>query len=219
MKLLKEILETYYNAVFDSNRDKAVEIVKTAVDNGIKPEEIVFKIVVPTIERLLTDLTEKQDATLAQHFICSKVSAEVTDAMIPLFAKKQAKKGRILLGTAMGDFHGLGKKIVAGCLKAHMFEVHDLGINVAPEKFVDEAVRLDADVIGVSSMMVHSARGEKGAAGVRKLLRERDLEGRIKLVVGGAPYQFDHKLYEIVGADAFAENGIEAVKIIENLVP
>jgi len=216
--IIKNVLEDYYDAVFDTNRDKALDVIQKAREKGVLPEDIVFEVVVPAIERMLSDLTTSHDATLAQHFICSKVSAEVTDAMVPLFRQEQIGRGTVILGTARGDFHGLGKKIVGGCLKANMFVVEDLGINVTPEKFVDEAQRLSAGVIGVSSMMVHSAKGDDGARGVRKLLDQNNLQEKIKLVVGGAPYRFDSHLYESVGADGWADNAIEAVKIIDTLM-
>jgi len=64
-------------------------------------------------------------------------------------------------------------------------------------------------------MMVHTARGELGCLGVRRLLRERGLEGQIKLIVGGAPYRHDDKLFEVVQADAWAVNGVVAGLIRE----
>jgi methanogenic corrinoid protein MtbC1 len=123
-----------------------------------------------------------------------------------------------VIGTAMGDMHSLGKSIVSGCLKAQMFEVIDLGSSVPPERFVDEAVAHNAQVIGVSSMMVHTALGEDGCLGVRRILKERGLEDRIKLVVGGTPYSFDPELCQMVKADAWAQDGISAGKIISDLI-
>ena len=218
MNIIKKTLEAYYEAVFDTNRDKALAVVQSALKKGVLPEDIVFEVVVPAIERMLLDLTQSHGATLAQHFICSKVSAEVTDAMVPLFRQKHTGKGTVIIGTARGDFHGLGKKIVGGCLKANMYDVQDLGINVSPEKFVEAAIEFDAGIIGVSAMMVHSAKGEQGALGVRRLLDEKKLQQKIKLVVGGAPYRFDPQLAAVVGADGWAENAIEAVSIIDSLM-
>lgn len=218
MNIIKKTLEDYYDAVFDTNRDKALDVIRQSIDKGALPEEIVFEVVVPAIERMLLDLTQTHGATLAQHFICSKVSAEVTDAMIPLFRQKHSGRGTVIIGTARGDFHGLGKKIVAGCLKANMYEVQDLGINVAPEKFIEAALEHDAGIIGISAMMVHSAKGEDGAIRVRRLLDEKKYQEDIKLVVGGAPYRFDPHLAEVVGADGWAENAIEAVNIIDVLM-
>jgi methanogenic corrinoid protein MtbC1 len=215
MHLIQETLDSYYDAVYDTNRDLALHVIDTALEKGITPEEIVFEVVIPAIDRMIKDLTVNLDATISQHFIASKVAEEVTESMVLKFKKKPGGEGTIVIGTAWNDFHGLGKKIVSGCLRAHLYNVHDLGLNVPAEKFVDAAVAENAGIIGVSTMMLHTAKGENGAILVRKLLKERGLEDKIKLIVGGAPYRFDPDLYQEVGADSWAENGVAAVKGIE----
>jgi methanogenic corrinoid protein MtbC1 len=67
-------------------------------------------------------------------------------------------------------------------------------------------------------MMVHTATGETGSLKVRALLKERGLEDKIKLAVGGAPYRFDPNLYQKVGADAWAADGVTAAKVIVQLI-
>jgi methanogenic corrinoid protein MtbC1 len=67
-------------------------------------------------------------------------------------------------------------------------------------------------------MMAHTARGENGCLGVRRLLKEGGLEERIRIIVGGAPYRFDPELYRVVGADAWAEDGITAGKVVTDLI-
>jgi len=67
-------------------------------------------------------------------------------------------------------------------------------------------------------MMVHTATGENGARRVRQILRERGLEDRFRLVVGGAPYRFDNELYESVGADGWAADGLSAGKMIVDMI-
>jgi methanogenic corrinoid protein MtbC1 len=67
-------------------------------------------------------------------------------------------------------------------------------------------------------MMVHTARSEQGCVAVRQLLKERQLEERIKIIVGGAPYTWDTELYKTVQADAWASDGISAGKIIKDLI-
>ncbi len=216
--MIKATLDSYYEAVFNTNRDQAFHVIDSALKKGITPEEVVFEVVVPAIDKMIKDLTISLDATISQHFMASKIAAEVTEAMIPKFKKKPKEEGHIVIGTPLGDFHGLGKKIVGGCLKAHFFTVTDLGLNVPAEKFVDEAVARKARIIGVSSMMLHTAMGENGAIKVRELLAERGLEDEIKLIVGGAPYRFDHDLYKKVGADGWGENGIVAAQVIRELI-
>jgi methanogenic corrinoid protein MtbC1 len=89
---------------------------------------------------------------------------------------------------------------------------------VLPQRFVDEALAQDAQVIAISAMMVHTATGENGCRKVREILRERGLEKRLRLVVGGAPYRFDNELYKSVGADAWAPDGLNASRVIVDLI-
>lgn len=67
-------------------------------------------------------------------------------------------------------------------------------------------------------MMVHTATGENGCLKVRQILKERGLEDKIKIIVGGAPYKFNKELYKTVKADAYAEDAISAGKLILELI-
>jgi methanogenic corrinoid protein MtbC1 len=211
-------MRLYADAVLDTDRDRALQIVTEAVEAQVSPEEVVFEIVLPSLESMMTAVSEGQGVSLAQHYMAAQIGAEVVEEMIPRFTARPATVGRVIIGTAPGDFHGLGKRIVTGCLKAMMVDVVDLGLNIPAERFVDEAVAREAQVIAVSTMMLHTALGEGGSRGVRRILRERGLEGRIRIAVGGAPYRFDPKLYRAVEADAWAENGILAGKVITDLI-
>ncbi|MBI2416307.1 MAG: cobalamin B12-binding domain-containing protein [Ignavibacteriales bacterium] len=217
MNKLDQIIEDYKEAVFDTDRQAALEIINEATRNGITPEEVVFEIVIPTIHSMMENVSSL-DTNLAQHFIAAQIAAEITEVMTAKFPESYTVAGSVVIGTSAGDLHGLGKRIVTGCLKAFMIDVTDLGLNVSPERFVDEAVARGAEVIGISSMMVHTARGENGCLKVRQILRERGLEQKIKIAVGGAPYRFDHNLYKTVQADAWAEDGIQACKVIMDLI-
>jgi len=166
----------------------------------------------------MANITRDPDANLAQHFMTAQIAAEVTEKMLEKFQQPPEMIGRVVIGTAAGDLHSLGKRIVMGCLKALMVDVVDLGVNVPPERFVDEALAREAQIIAVSAMMVHTATGENGARRVRQILRERGLEDRFRLVVGGAPYRFDNELYESVGADGWAADGLSAGKMIVDMI-
>ena len=218
MRQIQEIITSYNEAIFDTDREQALAVVKEAVADGVSPEDVVFKVVIPAIEQMMGAISERFDANLAQHFLTAQIAAEVTEEMLPLFKMPPTILGRVVLGTAQGDMHSLGRRIVTGCLKAMMVEVVDLGVNVTAERFVDAAVEHDAQVIGISAMMVHTARGENGAIKVRQLLHERGLEGRIRIAVGGAPYRFDPELYKTVGADGWAPDGISAGKVFTDLI-
>jgi len=216
--MIEQFKRGYLEAILDTNRNVAIETIESSIDAGHSPETVIFEILIPAMEELAEIIRVGPDATLSQLYIASQISAEVTDRLIPLFTKKTDVEGKIIIGTAYEDFHGLGKKIVKGCLKSKMIEVIDLGLSVAAEKFVDEAIKQNAQIIGISSMMLHTARGGNGAFKVREILNKNGLEGRIRLVVGGAPYRFHPLLYKEVGADAWADNGITAANVITDLI-
>lgn len=214
----KQILDSYLTALFDTDKTAALRVVREALDGGLTPEQVIFEVIIPGMERMIGGMISDNLVTLSQHFLASQIAEEVTDRLIPLFATVPEVQGHVVIGTSHGDFHGLGKKIVIGCLKARMFQVTDLGINVAPEMFVDQALEVGAEVIGISSMMVHTATGERGPKRVRQLLRERGVEDRLRIIVGGAPYRFHQNLYLEVGADAWGDTAAEVPAIVARLV-
>lgn len=215
--MLSSIARAYNQAVYETDRDAALQVVEAALAQGVRPEEIVFEVVIPGIEEMMSLVTRDPDANLAQHFMAAQIASEVTDRMLARFERPPEKAASVVIGTAAGDLHSLGKRIVAGCLRANMVEVTDVGVNAPAQRFVDEALRVGAQVIAVSAMMVHTATGPDGPVRVRALLRERGLEGRLRLVVGGAPYRFDDQLYRAVGADGWAADGVTAGRVILDL--
>jgi trimethylamine corrinoid protein len=216
--MLEAYIQSYNEAVFETDKQAALDVVNQALNDGYSPEDVVFKLVIPAVEAMMSRIENDPDSNLAQHFMTAQIAADVTERMLEKFSNPPQVIGRVVIGTAFGDLHSLGKRIVIGCLKSLMVDVIDLGTNVSAEQFVDAAVTQDAQVIAVSAMMVHTATSEKGSLRVRTLLKEQGLEDKIKLVVGGAPYRFDPELYSKVGADGWAPDGVTAAKIITQLI-
>jgi methanogenic corrinoid protein MtbC1 len=215
---LTTAIAAYNEAILDTDRDRALQVVKDLRARQATPEDIVFKVIVPAMEILMDSIGGNLDANLAQHFLAASIGSEITEEVLKEIKAPIEPKARVVIGTAPGDFHSLGKRIVCGCLRSLLYDVVDLGNSVSSERFVDEAVARGAKVIAVSAMMMHTARSEAGCIGVRRLLAERGLESRIKLVVGGAPFRFDPQLYRTVGADGWAPDGIAAGKVIAAMV-
>jgi methylmalonyl-CoA mutase cobalamin-binding domain/chain len=216
--MLKSIVTAYNEAIEDIDQDRALEVVQAAIDEGASPEEIIFELVIPAIEQLTSVAAVVPEASLAQNFLMARIGSKVTGEMLRKMRTPPPAAGCVILGTAPGDLHSLGKTIVGGCLRSMTFEVVDLGIDVPPERFVEEAVARNAQVIGVSAMMAHTALGENGCLGVRRILKERGLEGRIKIVVGGAIYRYNPSLCQEAQADSWAPDGMAAGKVIGELI-
>ncbi|MFZ2406892.1 MAG: cobalamin-dependent protein [Methylobacter sp.] len=216
--MLESYIQSYNEAVSETDKQAALDVVNKALSEGLSPEDVVFKLVIPAVEAMMVRIEKDPDSNLAQHFMTAQIAADVTERMLEKFSRPPEVVGRVIIGAAYGDLHSLGKRIVIGCLKAMMVEVVDLGSNITAEQFVAAAVAEQAQVIAVSAMMAHTALGENGSRQVRTLLQERGLEDRIKLAVGGAPYRFDPELYIQAGADAWAPDGVTAAKVIVQLI-
>jgi len=117
-----------------------------------------------------------------------------------------ASRGKVVIGTVKGDLHDIGKNLVGIMLKGAGFEVIDLGHDVAPETFVDAAVREGAPLIGMSALLTTTMTRMKD---VVALLRERGLAGRVRTVVGGAPVSAEFA--REIGADGYACDAATAV--------
>jgi 5-methyltetrahydrofolate--homocysteine methyltransferase len=122
-------------------------------------------------------------------------------------------RGKVVLGTIKGDLHDIGKNLVGIMLKGAGFEVIDLGHDVAPEAFVDAAVREGAPLIGMSALLTTTMARMKD---VVDLVASRGLSDQIKTIVGGAPVSPDFA--REIGADDYASDGATAVERVKALL-
>ncbi len=118
------------------------------------------------------------------------------------------KKGRVVIGTIFGDIHDIGKNIVSVLLQVSGFEVRDLGVAVPAQDVIDSAKDFDADIIGISGLMMPSLPYMRDAISLVK--ENPELADRFRIFVGGGPVT--REWAEMVGADGFAEDAVSAVE-------
>lgn len=139
------------------------------------------------------------------------------DVLQPMFVAAGddagASKGRIVLCTVKGDLHDIGKNMVSLMLQVNGFEVIDMGIDVAPREIIAKAQEVEADIIGLSSLMTTSQPYMKECVALRDDL---GLKESMSIVVGGAPITAEYT--EAIGADAFGKSATEAVEACTSLM-
>jgi len=118
------------------------------------------------------------------------------------------KKGRVVIGTIFGDIHDIGKNIVSVLLQVSGFEVRDLGVAVPAQDIIDSAKDFDADIIGISGLMMPSLPYMRDAISLVK--ENPELADRFRIFVGGGPVT--REWAEMVSADGFAEDAVSAVE-------
>ena len=117
-------------------------------------------------------------------------------------------RGKVIVGTVKGDIHDIGKDIVVSLLKAANYEVHDLGVDVPPDKFVDAVRETGASVVGLSGLLTISFDSMKATVAA---LEATQVRSRVKVMIGGGPVTEQVRGY--VGADAMGHDAQMAVTL------
>ena len=121
---------------------------------------------------------------------------------------KSAKNGTVLIGTVKGDIHKIGKDIVAMMLETGGFEVHDVGEDVTTSTFIEEAEKVNADIIALSSLLTTTMAAQKDLIDILKEVGQRE---KYLIMIGGAPTS--QKWADEIGADIYGENAENAVSL------
>jgi len=209
--------ESFYEeamaAIRACDKDQATDVAKRALDAGVAPDDILKKGFIPGIAKM-GDLFERGEVFLPELVLAADAmsgAAAVVNAALPEGA--QEKKGTVVIGTVQGDVHDIGKTIVVAFLRANGYEVHDLGRDIAPEKFVAKAAEVNADVIGMSALLTTTMREQ---IRVLDALEKAGVRKKYKVIVGGGAST--QGWADKIGADAYAEDANDGVRKINELI-
>ncbi len=208
-----EILETAREAIVKGDADLAVETAKKGLQEGIDPLALINEGFIPGINEV-GDLFDVGTLFLPELIFSARAMQGATDIINAAIPENDRQvKGRFLIGTAQGDVHDIGKTIVVSLLRANGFEVRDLGRDVSPERFIEEADDFKPDIIGSSALLTTTMPAQKK---LEEALKKAGLKDRYKTMVGGAPVT--HRWANKIGADAYAENAAACVRKAKELI-
>lgn len=211
----RELHERQRRAVLDGETDLAVELAQEAIEVGADLGDCVDQGFARGI-REVGRLWEEGEYFLPELVQGADAMKAAMAVLRPEFLRSRSdarEQHKVLLGTAAGDIHDIGKALVGTILEANGFLVVDLGKDVANEAFVEAVASETPAVLGMSALLTTTMARH---ADVIELLKERGLRDRVKVIVGGAP--LTRAFAEEVGADAYAANAMEALSEICKLV-
>lgn len=160
------------------------------------------------------DLFKRHDIFLPDVLMAAKAMQAAMELLKPLLIKDGIPpRGIVVIGTVEGDLHDIGKNLVAILLKGAGYDIIDLGIDVSPQKFIAGAKEHHATIIAMSALLTTTMSKMKE---VVELIKQENLQGKIKTLVGGAP--LNKKYADEIGADAYAFDGANAVQCVEQLL-
>jgi trimethylamine corrinoid protein len=210
----EEIYTEMCDAIVDLDEEKAINLANKAINEGMDLLKVIENGYAAGIRRV-GELWEEGDFFLPELMKGAQIMQNCMDMIIPHLQKgsERINLGTVVIATIEGDIHSIGKTIVGTMLRAYGFEVFDLGADVPAEKIIEIAIEKNADIIGVSALLTTTMIGQKK---IVDLLREKNLANKFKVIFGGAPVT--SSWVEECKADGFAENAIEAVRLVKTLL-
>jgi len=207
----KEILEKLKNGVIQYDEDACKEGAQEAVDAGLDANEAIFDGLVAGMEEV-GRLFEAQEYFVPEILMCADALYAGLDILKPHCQQMDlGLKGAVVIGTVEGDVHDIGKNLVKMMFDVAGFTVYDLGRDVPLDKFVDEQLRTDSDLVCLSAMMTTSM------VGMPKVIEKIKAKNpNVMIMIGGAPTS--KELADKWGADGYAEDASnplkEAIKMV-----
>ena len=202
----KEVLKGLHDAVVAFDEDKVVELCHATLDEGVDPY-------VATMDGLadgmvaVGDLYNKKEYFVPELLMCADALYAGLDILKPAIiasGRKAKVAGTVVIGVVEGDVHDIGKNLIKMMFDVAGWSVYDLGRDVPLEKFVEEQLRTDSEIVPMSAMMTTSMLGMPK---VIEMIRAKN--PRCRIMIGGAPINPDvAKKYD---ADGYAESAGTAV--------
>ena len=201
-------------SILDCDVEMARDLTQRGLDENIDPMELLEEGFIPAINEV-GDLFGKGKMFLPELVQAANVMQEVTEMLNDAAETPDVedKKQKILFGTVEGDVHDIGKTIVVSLFKANGFEVLDIGRDVPIERFIEEAEKFGADVIGTSALLTTTMGKQKN---LEQILRKEGLKEKYKTIVGGAPVT--QRWADRIGADAYAQDAADGIKKVQQLL-
>jgi len=208
MKVLADIAQ----AVINGDHKLVGELTKQVIDDAVPPKTILDNGLIAGMD-VVGERFRVHEIFLPDVLLAARAMYAGMDLLKPLLiAEGIPSLGKVVIGTVQGDLHDIGKNLVGIMLKGAGFDVIDLGHDVPPEKMVATAKEHGAPVIGMSALLTTTMPAMQR---VVEQLRDANLYGHIKTVVGGAPLSEDYA--RRIGADAYGFDAANAVVVVKRL--
>jgi methylmalonyl-CoA mutase cobalamin-binding domain/chain len=195
--------------IAEVEEEETLEEVRRALDDGADPLALV--------ESLREGMMVVGDRFEAKEYFLPDliIAAEIFKGAIALLEPRLqttdiSNKGTVVIGTVQGDIHDIGKNMVATMLKCNGYDVHDLGVDVSPQAYVEKVSQTKAGLVAMSGLLTLAFDAMKDTVDA---LAEAGLRNDIKIIIGGGPV--NEKVLEYSGADALGNDPAEAVRLAQ----
>jgi len=204
-------LKALAEAIIKGDQNTAAQITRAALSERISPKRILDEGLVAGMEVIGKRFSRNEIFIPEVLFAARSMKAAMALLEPELLKAGVEPVGRVLIGTVKGDQHDIGKNLVAMMLKGAGFEVIDLGTDVSPDRFVEQAKAKQVHVVGISALLTTTMPAME-----RTLMALKAAGLSVKVLIGGAPVTQAYA--DKIGADGFAPNAAEAVDLAKRIV-
>lgn len=205
--------EKIMNTLIAGEIEALNKLVRSALNGGDEVKEILNQGLIKGME-IVGERMQNSEMFIPEVFRSARCMSSAVEILKPhLRAELGGAIGRVLLGTVKGDLHDIGKNLVKLMLEGAGYQVTDLGIDVSPEKFVEQLKNQAADIIALSALLTTTMTMMKETIDA---LIESGLRQKVKVIIGGAP--ITQEFAEEIGADGYGSDAGAAIKIAKSLL-
>jgi 5-methyltetrahydrofolate--homocysteine methyltransferase len=204
--------EKLVNTIADLYEEEAMSLVHSMLDAGENPQDVLNA--TSEAMRIVGSRFDAKEYFLPELIIAGDLMKQIAELVKPRLANNGARSkphGKIVLGTVAGDIHDIGKDVVGFMLDANNFEVHDLGVDVPAETFINKIREVRPDIVGLSGFLTMAFDQMKHTVDA---IIEAGLRDQVKIIIGGAI--MDSEAAQYVGADAYGADATAAVTIAKS---
>jgi len=202
-----------FTAVLEGDAVTAKRVTEEALAAGVDPQKLVSDYMIPAMDEAGRRF-ECNDYFVPELLIAARAMKASLELIRPLLtARGDQPAGRVAIGTVKGDLHDIGKNLVAALLEGGGFEVVDLGVDVAPEKFVAAVKERNINIVALSALLTTTMPSMKVTIDA---LKQAGLRNQVKVMIGGAPVT--QKYADEIGADGYSDNAAAAVALARKSV-
>ena len=210
---MQDFLEKCFESVLQGNKEQAIELAQKSIELKYDPLKVIDEGFIKGIKKV-GELWEEGTYFLPELVLGAETVKSALSVLQPILLERNIQRkatGRVIIGTVQGDIHDIGKTIVATMLSANGFEVIDLGVDVPNQTFVQKVKEYQINFLCMSSLLTTTMQNQ--AKVIEELVKAKIREN-LKVMVGGAPTS--REWANQIGADLYAENAVEAVKVAKS---
>ena len=199
-------------ALIDCEPERTISLVKTAVADNVPAGDILNKGLLAGMD-VVGERMENEEMFIPEVLTSANAMSECVTILKPMLGDEERGATKtVLMGTVQGDLHDIGKNLVSMMMESAGMEIHDVGVDVAPETFVEKIREIKPDILGLSALLTTTMPMVKDTVDA---IVEAGIRDEVKILVGGAPLSQDFA--DEIGADAFAPDANVAARVAKSL--